>query len=220
MSTSLVKPLNGMRHTMIYDPSQYQNKKVAVVGVGTIGSHLAHTLARMQVPMTLFDHDTVEEHNLATQTYGASDIGRNKVDAVLDQLLHIQPDNAHAVYAEMFELKEGSTYDIIVSAVDSLDARRAIAELLIEKGIEVPIVDGRVGAEQVEVYYFPNAEAWLAQIPPAGDEDPCGARFTAYTANICAGLMANNVKKILMQNRSIPSRIIYDAATSIFIKEN
>lgn len=209
--------LDAMRHTGIHDPAQYANKRVAVIGVGTIGSHLALTLARMQVALTLYDADTVEAHNLATQTYGLEDIGKEKVAAVMEQI---------AEYADMSKYEAHATEydgtpieaDIIVSAVDSLDARRAIATALVENKVEKPIVDGRVGREQVEVYYFPTANEWLAQLPETGDVDPCGARFTAYTANIAAGLLANNVKRLLLGQQP-PTRIIYDAATSIFIKE-
>lgn len=208
--------LNSMRHTSIHDPMQYDQKRVAVIGVGTIGSHLAHILARMQVPMHLYDHDTVEEHNLATQSYGSEDIGKHKVGAVIEQLTAIEKEHTHVGHPEMFNT--GRRADIIVSAVDSLTARKEIAQMLIDEGNTTPIVDGRVGREQVEVYTFATAKEWLAQLPDEGDTDPCGARFTAYTAYVAAGLMANNVKRLLMGQKA-PGRIIYDAATSIFIKE-
>ncbi len=208
--------LSGMRHVDIHDPESYKTKRVAVIGVGTIGSHLAHTLARMQVPLTLYDHDTIEEHNLATQTYGAADIGKFKVSVVMEQIEALGTDVEHVAFSSKYNMQEPA--DIIVSAVDSLEARKQIARLLLDTGTNVPIVDGRVGREQVEVYMFGSANEWLAQLPDEGDEDPCGARFTAYTANVAAGLMANNVKRLLMGQKA-PGRIIYDAATSIFIKE-
>lgn len=209
--------INSMRHTAIHDPVQYASKRVAIIGVGTIGSHLALTLARMQVPLSLYDADTIEEHNLATQSYGPNDIGKKKVDAVLEQMRALGAEDINHTYDYEYD---GSPIeaDVIVSAVDSLDARRAIAAGLIANKVDKPIVDGRVGREQVEAYVFPNAQAWLDQLPEEGDEDPCGARFTAYTANIAAGLLANNVKRLLLGQQP-PGRIIYDAATSIFIKQ-
>lgn len=209
--------LNAMRHMGIHDPAQYANKRVAIIGVGTIGSHLALTLARMQVPLVLYDADTIEEHNLATQSYCVKDLGKKKVDAVMEQIAALGSNVTDTIVDSEYH-GEAIDADIIVSAVDSLDARRAIANGLIENKVEKPIVDGRVGREQVEAYVFKNASEWLAQLPESGDEDPCGARFTAYTANIAAGLLANNVKRLLMGQQP-PARIIYDAATSIFIKE-
>lgn len=208
--------LNGMRHADIHDPESYKDKRVAIIGVGTIGSHLAHTLARMQVPLDLYDDDSIEPHNLATQTYGLADLGRSKVNTVIDQILTFGSDTEHRGWTEKYAMQEPA--DIVVSAVDSLTARASIANQLIEANYSGPIVDGRVGREQVEVYTFLTPQDWLDQLPEEGDEDPCGARFTAYTANVAAGLMANNVKRLLMGQKA-PGRIIYDAATSIFIKE-
>lgn len=209
--------LDDMRHVAIYNPAQYDGKRVALIGVGTIGSNLAGILARMQVPMTLYDHDTVERHNLTTQTYGEKDIGKTKVAAVLEQLVAIQPEHPHLAVAEKFSIGE-EKYDLVVSAVDSIEARKSIATEMIEKKLELPIVDARVGQEQVEVYYFQNPEAWLKQLPEEGDTDPCGARFTAYSAVVAAGFAANNVKRHLL-GQAVQGRIIYDAATSTFIKE-
>lgn len=209
--------LNAMRHTGIHDPAQYASKRVAIIGVGTIGSHLALTLARMQVPITFYDADTIEEHNLATQAYPIEAIGSLKVDTLLREMGRIGAIQGDGAVAKDYD-GSAITADIVVSCVDSLDARRAIANAMIENKVDIPIIDGRVGREQVEAYYFPTAKEWLAQLPDVGDEDPCGARFTAYTANIAAGLLANNVKRLLM-GQELPSRIIYDAATSIFIKQ-
>lgn len=212
-----MEAINSMRHVAIHNPAQYEKKRIALIGVGTIGSWLAHTLARMQVKMTMYDHDTIEEHNLATQTYGAKDVGKYKVDVVYEQLSDIA-GHGHRIVRERFSVTKDK-YDLIVSAVDSLEARKNIAKLLIEKKIETPIVDGRVGREQVEVYYFPNAQAWLEQLPDEGDTDPCGARFTAYSAIIAAGLMANTIKRVFMGQTLHAGRIIFDAASLTFIKE-
>lgn len=215
---NVAKPLDGMRHVAIHNPAQYRDKRVALIGVGTIGSHLAGVLGRMQVAMTLYDFDTVEEHNLTTQTYGEADIGKPKVEAVMEQLAYIQPEHPHLMVAEKFEINDATpTYDLIISAVDSLDARREIAQSLIDAGIPTPILDGRVGREQVEVYHFEDAAAWLEQLPEKGDVDPCGARFTAYSAVIAAGLMANNVKRFFME-QMIQPRLIFDAASYTFLK--
>ena len=208
--------IDTLRHGAIYDPARYADKRVALVGVGTIGSHLALTLARMQVPFTMYDHDTIEEHNLATQAYTRRDIGRYKVAAILRQCEDIGAEGI-ATVPTRYEAgtSDDDTYTIIVSCVDSIDARREIATALGDS--PVPIIDGRVGAEQVEVYRYATAADWLLGLPDQADTDPCGARFTAYTANICAGLMANAIKRELL-GQAVPARILYDAASSTFIK--
>lgn len=207
--------IDSNRHESIYNPARYADKRVALIGVGTIGSHLALTLARMQVPFTMYDPDTIEEHNLSTQAYTRRDIGAWKVEAVRRQCEAI---GAEAINAVAVAQKYAPTSDdIIVSCVDSIEARAEIARALIESEITAPVIDGRVGAEQVEVYRYASASEWLAGLPEQADTDPCGARFTAYTANICAGLMANAIKRELL-GQSVPARILYDATSSTFIK--
>lgn len=204
--------INTLRHVNLYNPERYADKRVALIGVGTIGSHLALTLARMQVPFTMYDDDKIEEHNLATQAYTRRDIGRYKVDAVQVQCEVIGAENVEAI-REKFTPQP---YDLIVSCVDSIEARREIANALIIAAHAAPVIDGRVGAEQVEVYCYPDALSWLDGLPEQADEDPCGARFTAYTANICAGLMANTIKRMLL-GQAVKQRILYDAASSSFL---
>lgn len=213
--------IDTLRHSELYDPADYADKRVALIGVGTIGSHLALTLARMQIPFTMYDPDTIEAHNLATQAYTRRDIGRYKVEAIARQCEDIgaEAGTVEAI-AETFHRTEA---DILVSCVDSIEARREIANLILgadrQAGANLPIIDGRVGAEQVEVYRYASASAWLVGLPDQADTDPCGARFTAYTANICAGLMANAIKRELL-GQSVPARILYDAKSSTFIKQD
>lgn len=205
-----------MRHADIHDPRMYAKKSVAVIGVGTIGSQLALTLARMQVKMSVYDHDVLEEHNIATQAYPLSALGMDKVAAIGEEIERAT-GSIENLYARKYGGK-GAKSDVIVSCVDSLDARREIASLLIKKRSKLPIIDGRVGREQVEVFYFKSAKDWLAQLPETADTDPCGARFTAYSANICAGLMAAHIKRLLLgQEKGLPDRIIFDARSYTFI---
>ena len=208
--------INTMRHSALYNPASYAHKRVALIGVGTIGSHLALTLARMQVPFTMYDPDKIEEHNLATQAYTRRDIGDYKVEAIARECERIGAEGIEAVPAKYGY--EAGDFNLVISCVDSIEARNEIARLLIEERYSMPVIDGRVGAEQVEVYRYESASEWLAGLPEQADIDPCGARFTAYTANICAGLMANAIKRELL-GQSVPARILYDAVSSTFIKQ-
>jgi molybdopterin/thiamine biosynthesis adenylyltransferase len=214
--------IDTLRHSAIYNPERYADKRVAIIGIGTIGSHLANILARMQVPIALYDPDTIEAHNLATQAYTRRDIGRYKVDAVKAQCEAIGHDSVEVLRNKFTADSEAQrehiagTFACIVSCVDSIDARREIAREIGDS--VVPIIDGRIGAEQVEVYRYPNAQAWLDALPEQADTDPCGARFTAYTAYICAGLLANNIKRELL-GQTVQARILYDSCSSTFIKQ-
>ena len=84
--------MNLIKQIEFFDPINI-NAAVHVIGVGAIGSHVAEQLARMGLPaMTLWDFDTVDEHNIPNQLYGHGDIGFPKVDMLAAQLLNINPD--------------------------------------------------------------------------------------------------------------------------------
>ena len=210
--------IDATRHRELYTPESFRWSRVLVVGLGTIGSHLAPILARMQVPLYLMDGDTLEAHNIATQAYRFAELGMKKTQACANELKRIDPDTDVQALGDFYH-GTSNGYTVLASCVDSIEARRAIAEGMIANGLQKAIVDGRIGAEQVEVHTYKTPQAWLENLPEYADDDPCGARFTAYTASICAGMMANAIKRTILQ-QAHPQDIVYDACTSIFIKEN
>ena len=69
-----------------------QNKKIALVGLGAIGSMVAESLARSGVPVIgLWDNDVVEPGNICRSTYLLSDLGDSKVDALASKIRLIDP---------------------------------------------------------------------------------------------------------------------------------
>ncbi len=71
---------------------QLQNKRIALVGLGALGSMIAESLARSGVTiMGLWDSDIVEPGNICRSIYLLSDLGTSKVDALKKRLLSINP---------------------------------------------------------------------------------------------------------------------------------
>lgn len=69
-----------------------QRKKIALVGLGALGSMIAESLARSGViVLGLWDDDIVEPGNICRSTYLLSDLGESKVDALKKRLLSINP---------------------------------------------------------------------------------------------------------------------------------
>lgn len=69
-----------------------QNKRIALVGLGALGSMIAESLARSGVTvMGLWDNDIVEPGNICRSIYQLSDLGESKVDALKKKLLSINP---------------------------------------------------------------------------------------------------------------------------------
>jgi molybdopterin/thiamine biosynthesis adenylyltransferase len=74
----------------LYESEQaWNSSRVGIIGVGGVGSRVAHELTAMGVPsLILIDHDHVSTHNLTHQSlYPKSSVGELKV-TVLKEILH------------------------------------------------------------------------------------------------------------------------------------
>lgn len=189
-----------MRQIQIFDPIEFQDRSVTIIGLGNIGSHAAICLARLGIKnFFLYDSDTIEEHNLSSQSYNKADIGRDKVEAVKAQILAIDETISVIACSRVYE-RNTVPEDIVVVGVDELTIRRELAGML--KDFANVIIDGRIGGEQLELYTCESSDEWAKTIPAGdGDSDPCGARYISYVSYIIGGLIACQVKKYLKGQR-------------------
>lgn len=107
-----------------------KNTRVAVFGVGGVGSYTVEALARAGVgKIDLIDNDTFNVTNINRQLYAThKTIGRYKVDVARERILDINPDCDVTAY-KMFYLPENADeldlvqYDYIVDAIDTVAAK-------------------------------------------------------------------------------------------------
>ena len=205
------------RQTDIYNPKLYKPQTVLILGAGNVGSHVAIVLAKMGIQsLHIIDFDTIEEHNLGSQAYDYSDIDQKKIIA-LQKIVKLQsPETNVKIYdmsaERMLDTPELSNFIttepeklIIISAVDSLEARNAIAEKL-QSFPNIPLIDARMGQLQTEAHAIMSHE-WQSIIPERVDEDPCGGRFISFTSYVIAGIIGNMVREII-KNGSTESLIM------------
>lgn len=103
--------------------------RVLCIGAGGLGSPVSMYLAAAGVGcLGLVDPDVVEVSNLQRQLlFGASDVGRPKLEAARDRLLDINPHIEVRSHAEMFtaanarQIAEG--YDLIIDGTDNFPTR-------------------------------------------------------------------------------------------------
>ena len=67
--------------------NEIQRQRVIIAGCGGIGSNVCLQVARMApASMVLYDDDVVETVNMAGQLYCTNDVGKSKVDAMVDMI--------------------------------------------------------------------------------------------------------------------------------------
>lgn len=176
--------------------------KATVIGVGAIGRQVAAQLAAIGVPwMQLFDHDIVEESNIASQGYFEDDLTRFKVHATADICHQTNPRLELYTISERFK-RSSSVGNCIFACVDSIVTRKLIWDAVKDK-VNF-FCDGRMSAEVLRVItacdlesrkYYPTT-LFSAEQAFVG---PCTAKTTIYCANIAAGFILAQFTKYLRQ---------------------
>ena len=190
------------RQAAILDPDKAAATHVTVCGLGTVGSHAAVEMARMGIgSMTLIDGDSVEAHNLPSQAYELSDVGRLKTEALSDRVFAISEADV-TIETKMLQGGELFTAGPVIMAVDNMETRRAVLEQSLIDMLDHPLmIDGRMGGKQwqllaldpsdqdsvkkwVNGYYFPQDEA---------AEIPCGGRTVSFMGGFIGGIIASYI---------------------------
>ena len=106
-----------------------KKSKVAIFGIGGVGSFVVEGLARAGVgKFILVDNDKVAESNLNRQIIATTKtIGKLKVEACKERILEINPDAKVEIYPEFFMPESldffDNTVDYIVDAIDTVTAK-------------------------------------------------------------------------------------------------
>lgn len=121
-----------------------QNKKVAVFGLGGVGSYVVEALARMGIGhLVLIDHDRIDVTNINRQLYALhSTIGENKVDIAKRRCLDINPNMTITTYQQFYLPDHHLEYmfldcDFVVDAIDTVKAKLALIENCYQNKIKI-----------------------------------------------------------------------------------
>lgn len=120
------------------------NSRVAVFGVGGVGSFAAEALARAGIGrLDLVDNDTVSESNLNRQLVALhSTLGKLKVDVMRERVLDINPAchvKAWPVFfaAAALDKFDFSVYDYVVDAIDTVQSKLLLIEACDKAGTRI-----------------------------------------------------------------------------------
>ena len=193
--------------------------KVCVVGVGGIGNPVVTQLTAMGIgKLKIVDRDIIEISNLHRQhLYTEEDIGRVKVEAAKARLEKINssvqiealPNSVTKYTAE--NIVKG--FDIVVDALDSIDARYALNDACIKLNIPL-IYAGALGMLGSICTIIPNKTACLRCIFPALAEDDMPTCSTEGVhpsiLYLVGGIQVSEVVKIILGERpTLENKLLY-----------
>lgn len=121
-----------------------RSARVALFGIGGVGSFAAEALARGGVGhITLVDGDTVSITNINRQLIALhSTVGKEKTAVMAERIADISPETEVETYpvvygAENRNLLDFSTYDYVIDAIDTVTSKLILIEEAKKAGVPV-----------------------------------------------------------------------------------
>lgn len=145
--------------------------RVAVVGIGGVGSYTAEALARTGIGrLLLIDSDTVSRSNLNRQIHATQQtIGQYKTQVMAERIRSINPQ-VQVRTKEVFCLPENITevleepLDYVVDAVDTVSAKLAIIQFCTQRGI--PVISAMGAGNKLDPTRFMVADIYSTSVCP------------------------------------------------------
>jgi hypothetical protein len=203
--------LDHSRHIGIFS---CQDFPVTLIGAGGIGALTGITLAKIGVPsIVIYDNDTVDAVNIATQFHRPLDVERSYPKAwAMENMIAMFSDETH-VHAQCARVDSHTPWElianpVIISAVDSIVARQEIWQVirnLVDHGGGQWYLDARMSAEIFQLYavdlWSPEAMdeygAGLMKLEESDvPQEACTRKATIFTACIASGLISRALKQI------------------------
>ncbi len=192
------------RHT----PGVYAKAKaarVAVAGLGGLGSHIALALARTGIgQLHLIDFDTVEPSNLNRQQYRLCHLGMPKAHALRDEIAEINP--YVCVKTDVLRLTEAnaarmlSEDDIVCEAFDAPEEKAMLVNAILANCPEKFVVasSGMAGFGSANMIKTRKAAKRLYICGDGETGARPGRGLMAPRVMVCAGHQANMVLRIIL----------------------
>ena len=143
--------------------------KVAVFGIGGVGSFVVEGLARAGIEnFLLVDNDIIDITNINRQIHAnINTIGKNKVDVMKERILSINPDANVEISTEFFmpgsNLLDNSL-DYIVDAIDTVTGK---IELVFKANeLNIPIISAMGTGNKLDPTKFEVADIYKTSVCP------------------------------------------------------
>jgi len=148
-----------------------KHSKVAIFGIGGVGSFVVEGLARSGVgKMVLIDDDAICLTNINRQIHATSKtVGRPKVEVMKERILDINPD-VEVITIQKFYLPENAKefimddYDYIVDAIDTVTGKIDLVVKAQEKNIS--IISSMGAGNKLDPTAFQVADIYKTSVCP------------------------------------------------------
>jgi len=204
----------------IIAPDRLGRIEFTVVGAGAIGSFLTLGLAKMgATKIKVFDGDTIEEHNIATQFYPENAVGIRKVTALRDMVAAFSGVELEIVERNWTPKDKLSGF--VISCVDSMAVRKSLYGSA--RKAKAYFVDGRMGAEVLRTYSIDTTKAperklyenTLYSDEQAVQERCVTQRSIIFTVFNVVGHMLNAIKKAV-NSQVCQHEVVWGAPANLF----
>ncbi len=178
---------------------------VAICGLGGLGSNIAINLARAGIgKLILVDYDQVDVTNLHRQQYKYSQVGKNKTDALKENLLEINP--YVDLETHMMKMDEDNSYellkdaDIVCEAFDNPEAKAMLVNFVLEECPEKYILSssGMAGFKSANDIVSKKIMKKFYLFGDGVSDVNDGIGLISSRVAICAGHEAHMVLRIIM----------------------
>lgn len=184
-----------------------RNAKVAVAGLGGLGSNIAVMLARSGVGhLLLVDYDVVDVTNLNRQMYGISHIGKPKTQALTEILYQINPyltyeSHCTKVTADNID-KLFMEFPIVCEAFDRPDQKAMLVREILTRCPNTTLVSGNGMAGYGDANEI-QTHRMMTRLYVCGDQSTDiedGIGLMAPRVTVCAAHEANKVIQLIIEN--------------------
>ena len=184
------------------------NSRVAIAGLGGLGSNVAISLARAGIgKLFLVDFDTVDITNLNRQQYFTEDIGRKKTEALSDIIKKINPviklETADTYVTEENALSLFKDYPIVCECFDKAENKAMLINTLLGQTDDITVVSASgmagYGSSNTITTSHPMERLYLCGDKISGIEQGMG--LMAPRVALCAMHQANTVLEIILENK-------------------
>ena len=150
--------------------NKLHNSKVAVFGIGGVGSFVVESLVRAGVgKFVLVDKDEVDITNINRQIIATHNtIGKAKVEVAKERILEINPKAEVEIYKEFFLPEtEGILDNSIDYVVDCVDTVTAKIELVVRTNkLNIPIISAMGTGNKLDPTKFEVSDIYKTSVCP------------------------------------------------------